>query len=50
MLAPLAARVLCGFEGAFEQHHDAGVVGNPVREEMLRGVSGYDFDGTRPLQ
>jgi UDP-N-acetylglucosamine--N-acetylmuramyl-(pentapeptide) pyrophosphoryl-undecaprenol N-acetylglucosamine transferase len=32
MLAPLAARVLCGFDGAFDDRHAARVVGNPVRE------------------
>lgn len=52
MLAPLAARVVGGFPGAFADDIPYTVVGNPVRRELLdiAAASKYDFAGQRPLR
>ena len=52
MLAPLAAKIVGGFGGAFEPEIEYSVTGNPVRREILeaRADYRYDYDGGRPLR
>ncbi len=52
LLAPLARRVVAGFEGAFSGRSDVTVVGNPVRAELIdRAAStSWTYDRTRPMR
>ncbi len=52
LLAPLARRVLCGFEAAFTDGRPVQVIGNPVRETLVQrgAAANYDYLGQRPLR
>lgn len=52
MLAPLAARVVTAFPGAFRERIVTTVLGNPVRRQLLQAGAGrkYDYTGQRPLR
>ena len=52
MLAPLAAKIVGGFGGAFEPGIEYSVTGNPVRRELVEARKDYryDYDGSRPLR
>jgi UDP-N-acetylglucosamine--N-acetylmuramyl-(pentapeptide) pyrophosphoryl-undecaprenol N-acetylglucosamine transferase len=52
MLAPLASRVVGGFDRAFPENIECAVLGNPVRRELIEAASTsrYDFDGQRPMR
>jgi len=51
MLAPLANKVVAGFDGAFTADKDVVVLGNPVRAELVAAAQAgvYSFDGERAL-
>lgn len=52
MLAPLAARVVAAFPGAFREQVSNTVLGNPVRRPLLEAGAArvYDYAGQRPLR
>lgn len=52
MLAPLADTVIAGFPAAFKSELSFEVLGNPVREDLIRAgeQQEYDFDGQRALR
>ena len=52
LLAPLAARVLAAFEGAFKEQIDCTVLGNPVRSQLVAAGASrqYSYSGQRPLR
>jgi len=52
MLAPLAAKIVAGFPGAFGADTAYTVTGNPVRRQLLlaRTAGAYDYVGQRPLR
>lgn len=52
MLAPLAARVMAAFNGAFSGDVNYTVAGNPVRRELVEAGASerYEFAGQRPLR
>tara|TARA_R110001592_G_scaffold363371_1_gene685656 strand:- start:277160 stop:278251 length:1092 start_codon:yes stop_codon:yes gene_type:complete len=52
MLAPLAARVVAAFPGAFKEQVEITVLGNPVRRQLVQAGAGrhYDYTGQRPLR
>ena len=52
MLAPMAAKIVAGFPGAFQGDVDYVVLGNPIRRELVTAAadSAYDYAGQRPLR
>ena len=52
LLAPLAARVITAFPGAFKETIKNTVLGNPVRRPLVEagGSRTYDYAGQRPLR
>lgn len=52
LLAPLAARVIAAFPGAFSERLEPTVLGNPVRRALVDAGAArrYDFTGQRPLR
>jgi UDP-N-acetylglucosamine--N-acetylmuramyl-(pentapeptide) pyrophosphoryl-undecaprenol N-acetylglucosamine transferase len=52
MLAPLAARVVAAFPGAFKEQVESTVLGNPVRRQLVAAGDSrnYDYAGQRPLR
>lgn len=52
LLAPLAAKVVAAFPGAFREPVDYTVLGNPVRRELVAAGAArhYDYDGQRPMR
>jgi UDP-N-acetylglucosamine--N-acetylmuramyl-(pentapeptide) pyrophosphoryl-undecaprenol N-acetylglucosamine transferase len=52
MLAPLAARIVTAFPGAFKEQIENTVLGNPVRRQLVDAGNGriYDYAGQRPLR
>ncbi|MCB1853709.1 MAG: undecaprenyldiphospho-muramoylpentapeptide beta-N-acetylglucosaminyltransferase [Pseudomonadales bacterium] len=52
MLAPLAAKVVAAFAGAFAERQDCVVLGNPVRSQLVEAAAArpYDYAGQRPLR
>jgi UDP-N-acetylglucosamine--N-acetylmuramyl-(pentapeptide) pyrophosphoryl-undecaprenol N-acetylglucosamine transferase len=52
MLAPLAARIVAAFPGAFKEQIENTVLGNPVRRQLVDAGNGriYDYAGQRPLR
>ncbi len=52
MLAPLAARVVAAFPGAFKGRVQNRVLGNPVRHQLVHAGASrhYDYAGQRPLR
>jgi UDP-N-acetylglucosamine--N-acetylmuramyl-(pentapeptide) pyrophosphoryl-undecaprenol N-acetylglucosamine transferase len=52
MLAPLAARVIAAFPGAFGEQVVCTVLGNPVRRALVDAGAArhYDYHGQRPLR
>ncbi|MEE4144251.1 MAG: undecaprenyldiphospho-muramoylpentapeptide beta-N-acetylglucosaminyltransferase [Halieaceae bacterium] len=52
MLAPLAARVVAAFPGAFSANVEVAVLGNPVRSALVQAGAArrYDYSGQRPLR
>jgi UDP-N-acetylglucosamine--N-acetylmuramyl-(pentapeptide) pyrophosphoryl-undecaprenol N-acetylglucosamine transferase len=51
MLAPLAARVIAAFPGAFREQIEHTVLGNPLRRSLVDAGAArvYDYTGQRPL-
>lgn len=52
LLAPLAARVVAAFPGAFREKIEATVLGNPVRRQLVEAgnTRNYGYTGQRPLR
>ena len=52
MLAPMAAKIVAGFPGAFRGDVEYVVLGNPIRRELVTAAaaSDYDYAGQRPLR
>lgn len=52
MLAPMAAKIVAGFPGAFRDDVDYQVLGNPIRRELVKAGAelAYDFSGQRALR
>lgn len=52
MLAPMAAKIVAGFPGAFSGEMDYEVLGNPVRRELIEAgaAADYDYRGQRALR
>jgi len=52
MLAPMAAKIVAGFPGAFRADVDYQVLGNPIRRELVQASAdhAYDYNGQRALR
>ena len=52
LLAPLASKIVAGFPGAFDNNVNYEVLGNPVRQEIIRAGEScsYDYRGQRCLR
>ncbi|PLW70376.1 undecaprenyldiphospho-muramoylpentapeptide beta-N-acetylglucosaminyltransferase [Pseudohalioglobus lutimaris] len=52
MLAPLADKIVAGFDGAFSDDREVAVLGNPVRADLITaaGAAEYDYDGQRAMR
>lgn len=52
MLAPLARRIVAGFDRAFKENIECTVLGNPVRRELVEAgaAHNYDYAGHRAMR